>query len=152
MIQRIQTLYLLGAVIVGIVMFFIPLGHLIPGKDLVVDFFHNGVINDELLENSYKTLPLTMLLGISTGLSVLIIFLYKHRVLQMRLCGVNIFLNIGLTGLIVFYMFDAAKKLNAGKDFNVAIILPVVSIIFLYLAIRNIGKDEAIVKAAERIR
>ncbi|MEA3448641.1 MAG: DUF4293 domain-containing protein [Bacteroidota bacterium] len=152
MIQRIQTLYLLGAVIVGIVMFFIPLGHLIPEKNLVVDFFHNGVVNDELLENTYKTLPLTTLLGISTGLSVLIIFLYKHRVLQMRLCGVNIFLNIGLIGLIVFYMFDAAKKLNAEKDFNVAIILPVVSIIFLYLAIRNIGKDEARVKAADRIR
>jgi hypothetical protein len=70
----------------------------------------------------------------------------------MRLCGINIFLNIGLIGLIVFYMFDAAKKLNAEKDFNVAIILPVVCIIFLYLAIRNIGKDEARVKAADRIR
>ncbi|MFW5805045.1 MAG: DUF4293 domain-containing protein [Bacteroidales bacterium] len=152
MIQRIQTLYLLGAVIVGVVMFFIPLGHLILEENLVVDFFHNGIANDELLENSYKTLPLTTLLGISTGLSLLIIFLYKRRILQMRLCGINIFLNIGLIGLIVFYMFDAAKKLNAEKDFNVAIILPVVSIIFLYLAIRNIGKDEARVKAADRIR
>ncbi len=152
MIQRIQTLYLLGAVIVGVVMFFIPLGHLILEENLVVDFFHSGIANDEILENSYKTLPLTTLLGISTGLSLLIIFLYKRRILQMRLCGINIFLNIGLIGLIVFYMFDAAKKLNAEKDFNVAIILPVVSIIFLYLAIRNIGKDEARVKAADRIR
>ncbi|MFO7789314.1 MAG: DUF4293 domain-containing protein [Bacteroidota bacterium] len=152
MIQRIQTLYLIGAVIIGIVMFFIPLGHLIPAENIVVDLYHNGVVNDQLLENAYKTPPLTVLLGITTGLSLLIIFLYKHRVLQMRLSGINIFLNIGLIGLILFYMFDAAKTLDADKDFNVAIILPVVSIIFLYLAIRNIGKDEARVKAADRIR
>jgi hypothetical protein len=151
MIQRIQSLYLLGAVIIGIIMFFIPLGHLIAGT-AVVDFYHYGVHANEIIANDYNALPLTLLLIITTSLSFITIFLYKHRKLQVRLCGVNIFLYIGEIGMILFYIFDAAKKLNAEKDFSIAIVLPVAAIILIYLAMRNIAKDEARVKAADRIR
>ncbi|MFO7880797.1 MAG: DUF4293 domain-containing protein [Bacteroidota bacterium] len=151
MIQRIQSLYLLGAVITGIIMFFIPLAHIIAGPN-VLEFYHYGIKPGDIAVNAYNALPLTVLFALTTALSFIIILLYKRRQLQIRLCGVNIFLLIGQIGLILFYIFDVAKQLDAEKDFTIAIILPVVSIIFIYLAMRNIAKDDARVKAADRIR
>ncbi|MDA3909779.1 MAG: DUF4293 domain-containing protein [Bacteroidales bacterium] len=152
MIQRIQTFFLLAAMATLVVLFFIPLGHLIPPNDMVLDFYYNGIESNEFVENAYQTMPLTVLMGITSLLSVIIIFMYKNRILQIRLSGINIFLIIGQTGMFLYYFFDAAKQIDADKQFNISIVLPIVAIIFLYLAIRGIARDEALVKAADRIR
>ena len=152
MIQRIQTLFLLGAVTCLGILFLIPLGHLIAPGDILLDFNYDGIKANELVANDYTVLPLTILMLVTTGLAFFSIFLFKNRILQIRLNGINIFLMIGQIGLFLFYFFNAAKQINAEKTFTIAIVLPIAAIIFTYLAIRTIGRDEALVKAADRIR
>jgi glucan phosphoethanolaminetransferase (alkaline phosphatase superfamily) len=152
MIQRIQTVFLVGAVISLGILFFIPLGHLITPEQILLDFYFNGIWESEIVENSYHVYPLSSLMILTVALAFVSIFFYKRRVLQMRLNGVNIFLIIGQIGMFLFYFFDAAKQLNAEKEFNISIVLPIVAIVFIYLAIRGIARDEAMVKAADRIR
>jgi glucan phosphoethanolaminetransferase (alkaline phosphatase superfamily) len=152
MIQRIQTLFLLGAMATLVVLFFIPLGHLIPPNDMILDFYYNGIEANEFVENAYQTIPLTVLMSLTMIFCLITILMYKNRILQIRLCGINIFLIIGQTGMFLYYFFHAAKQIDAEKQFNISIVLPIVAIIFLYLAIRGIARDEALVKAADRIR
>ncbi|MEA1874704.1 MAG: DUF4293 domain-containing protein [Bacteroidota bacterium] len=152
MIQRIQTLFLIGAMISLGVLFLIPLGHLIPPNEMILNFQFNGIQADKIVENAYQTIPLTILMGMTVFLSFITILMYKNRILQIRLSGINIFLIIGQTGMFLYYFFDAAKQIDAEKQFNISIVLPIVAIIFLYLAIRGIARDEALVKAADRIR
>ncbi len=155
MIQRIQTLFLLGAFACLGVLFLIPLGHLvIPSGEIthVLDFNYNGITAGEYVENDYTVLPLTILMAITAFITLVSIFMYKNRVLQMRLNGINIFLMLGQIGVFFYYFLNAAKQVNAEIDFPLASILPLAAIIFTYLAIRAIGRDEALVKAADRIR
>lgn len=89
---------------------------------------------------------------VSVILSFVTIFLYKKRVLQMRLCVVNALVIIGM--LIYYamltYNFLSVHELSYG--FKLWLALPIISIILLYLAIRNIGADEAKVRALDRLR
>lgn len=81
-----------------------------------------------------------------------IIFLYKRRVLQIRLCVFNALLVIGM--LVYFamisYGFDCSEGLKFG--FKLWMSLPFVTITLLYLAIRAIGADEAKIRALNRLR
>lgn len=152
MIQRIQTLFLIGALICLNILFLIPLGHIVTANDFLIDFYFNGISANEIIANDYTVMPLTILMGMTVGVTLITIFLYKRRLLQIRLCGINIFLIIGQIGMFLYYFFNAAKQIDAEKSFNISIILPIAAIIFLFLALRGVARDEAMVKAADRIR
>ena len=90
------------------------------------------------------------LIGIILLLHVAAIFLYKKRILQIRFLVLSILLNVGLFGMFYFfayYSFDGAKI-----SFKIPVVFPIVSIILDYLAIRGIGKDEALIRSMDRIR
>ena len=77
--------------------------------------------------------------------------LYKHRMLQIRMSIFNSLLLVGY--YIAFFAFYFALK-NDENLFRIgwALCLPLVSIILNILAIRSIGRDEVMVKAADRLR
>jgi hypothetical protein len=77
-------------------------------------------------------------------------FLYKKRMLQMRFNIFNSILLVALQGFIVYYIV----QIGQGKDliFTVQSIFPVVSLILSILAIRNILKDDLLIKSLNRIR
>jgi hypothetical protein len=66
--------------------------------------------------------------------------------LQIRLCGFTGVVLIGFQGLIAYYFFtmDAA--------FSVTAIFPLVAAILTFIASRYIAHDEALVRAADRLR
>ena len=106
MIQRIQSLYLFGAFILNVLMFFIPvLRFLLSGGELYY-FYIFGIFNPENNSVEQSTIPLIILLVIISLINVLIIFLFKKRVLQIRLCIYNMLLLIGLVILIIFYIYS----------------------------------------------
>ena len=82
------------------------------------------------------------------------IFLFRNRILQIRFCIFNAILMIGFYALLGYYYWNAQKVAGAHFDLNlkIALTFPVVSIILDYLAIRNIGADEALVRSLERLR
>ena len=104
------------------------------------------------LNGAYEsTWGLFCILLLSTIVAVATIFLYKNRMLQIRMTIFNSLLLVGY--YIAFLAFYFALK-NDANMFRVgwALCLPLVSIILNILAVRAIGRDEVMVKAADRLR
>jgi len=137
MIQRIQSIYLLISFILITLMLFLPL-----------------VIIDEMVINASnkQTLAVTILVSLIALISLVTIFLYKKRNLQVRLCIYNMLLMVAVEGLLYYYVYKITKELDAIVQYQFAAILPLIALILTYLALRAIRRDDAIVKSLDRIR
>ena len=95
MIQRKQTLFLLLAVIVCALGLYFPIGSIAPegmGTDSMV--YNLGVVTGEGgLAVSATCIPLFVLLSVTAILSLVTIFLYKNRKVQMSICKNSMMLN-----------------------------------------------------------
>lgn len=149
MIQRIQTIYLLLVVGVLIATMFLPFGYFIDSNLASFKFTAFGVnINDNL----HSSWGLFFLLLLSTIIAIATIFLYKNRMLQIRMSIFNSILLIGYYITFVVFLFAFKDALGMNFQMNWALSLPLIAIILNYLAIRAIGRDEVMVKAADRLR
>jgi D-alanyl-lipoteichoic acid acyltransferase DltB (MBOAT superfamily) len=153
MIQRIQTIYLLAAVSLFSLMLTNPLSRIVTDEDLYeMDFMQVQALGTDAGE-SMKVLPVTILIFSIMAVGLLTIFLYRKRTLQMRLCMFNILLMLGLVGLIYFYTKMIEGNLNAPNSVLLwPIVVPPVSAVFTFLAMKAIQKDDALVKSYDRLR
>ena len=137
MIQRIQTVYLLIAlVILGALPFVFPLFTMSDGKE-----FH--FMNDSFY---------TVLFGLSTSLTLISVMYFKKRQHQFVLNRLTIILNLILLGLFVYRSLNLSGETVQVSEKGIGIFLPIVAIVFLALANRAIKKDEDLVKSADRLR
>ena len=164
MIQRIQSLYLLAIVFLGIGLCFVPVIQLVTPVDAPIQrMFELGAAGlDEVTPNMEEMFvePLTLngLWGLTLTtiliplLAFIDIFLYRRRVLQARF---NIFLAVlclGYYGILFMYIWFA--KMNFGLEWHVTFwsCIPLICFVLTLGATRRILKDEALVRAADRIR
>ncbi len=154
MIQRIQTVYLLIAEMLIGALFFVPFAKILGKEGLIYQFDMKGIYlaGSPKPEIIYGSLPLVILCVMSLIILLITILKYKNRILQMRLSTLNIFLLIGIGGLIFYYVWSSAKLLQGSYSFNIYLVFPVIAAIFIYLAIRAIAKDELLVRSIDRIR
>jgi hypothetical protein len=147
MIQRIQTVYLfISAILVGL-LFLLPFAEI--AKDGAVYLFNfKGIILDGIVKEN--GVPISVLIGIIMALHGFAIWSYKNRVRQIRIIFFSILLMLGLFG--IFFFFTYYSFAGAQISFQISILFPVVAIILDYLAIRAIGKDEALIRSIDRIR
>jgi glucan phosphoethanolaminetransferase (alkaline phosphatase superfamily) len=150
MLQRIQTIYLLLAAGCMVLASVLPLATFtFNGEPVIFEalgFYQNG----ELL---FSTWGLFALGAISAVLALVVVFLFRNRILQIRLTVVNIILMVGFYLLFLFFIF--IRNPEAGTTFEkigAGIIMPAISIILSYLAIRKIGEDEVLVRSLDRLR
>ncbi len=98
------------------------------------------------------------LTGVALVVAFLTIFLYKSRPNQIRLAWVSVIACLALLGMSVFEtkaQTDMVQQVAYAGTFSpsfIAYIPMVVAIIFGWLAIRNIRKDEILVRSADRLR
>jgi len=144
MIQRIQTLYILIVLILHVLMVFSPIVKYF-GEDWVV-------LNAYSISDYEKTLPLTILIALVIIINLITVFLYKKRTLQIRLLVINVVLIFGVLFFIGFYTYQILQTNEYKAYYQVACIYPLISIIFTFLAILAIKKDEALVRSMDRIR
>ncbi len=147
MIQRIQTAYLLVAGLLVASLFKLKLAELAVNGELYT-FSAKGIFNGENLV--FNGLPILIFIGIIVLLHFVIIGMYKKRIRQIRITVFTIILMLGLFGMFFYFTysgFDGAKV-----AFKVPVAFPIVATILDYLAIRSIGKDEALVRSLDRIR
>ena len=124
MLQRIQTVYLLIIVALTVATLFLPLA---------------------VLQQA-----LTAIIAI---IALVTIFLYKKRILQIRLCVFNALLILGFYGFFAFLIYSLKGDMEgASVSVKIALSFPLVNLILDYLAIRNIGADEALVRSLDRLR
>ena len=155
MIQRIQTAYLLIVAGLFIALMFLPLASLTSGSDMYL-FDVTGLNSlaqpSELISPTWSLMALAAFI---TLLSFVIIFMYKKRIRQIRICVFNTFLIIGFCALSGFYLWQFGKMPEL-PDMKISMKIwaafPIISIILNYLAIRSIGVDEALVRSLERLR
>jgi len=167
MIQRIQTLYLLLAAICAVVLCIVsPVTFHTPEEATEPAAFEVGFCNlqeitiNELGEEvvmyngrSMSTWGLTALALTIGILAVVDIFLYKKRILQARLNIFTIVACLGYYAMVVMYYFFAKAKFGVTewRDFW-PLAFPLMALVLTLMATRAILKDEALVRAADRIR
>ena len=140
MIQRIQTLYLLIVTALVAVMLFAPLA-----------WFAGQAGEYGLYAFSLRSAD-----GTLAQLPLVTIFLFRRRLLQIRLCVAEMVLLAGAVVMEGVYYF-LSGRLFAGMAFHTqgfkpAIALPLVALLFAFLAARAIFHDELLVRSADRIR
>lgn len=153
MLQRIQTIFLfLTAVVTGL-MFLMPVAIITIPNDLSYDFYTTRVVQAGTPPVFIAWNWMSMILNIFIPLLALVtIFVYKKRFLQIRLCIVNIILQLGMLILMWVQLHQRTGELNAEWFVKTTFILPVVGIILTWLAMRGIFKDISLLKSLDRIR
>ena len=137
MLQRIQTVYLILALVVsGVLPFVFPLWKSMDGKDY---FF--------MADMTYVTL-----FGLSISASLLSILSYKKRQYQFVLGRLNMIFNLILLGLFVYRTLNLSGEAATVSEKGIGMFLPIVSIVLLVLANKAIKKDEDLVKSVDRLR
>lgn len=153
MIQRIQTFYLFVSFISFGIFFFLPFGYLQTPElnEISINILDSCFSYSEKIMN-YSLLPLSSLVAFVCLLSLTTIFLYKKRMLQVRLTIFNVLVQIGVFGLLFYYLIDISKKIGLEYKTSILIVLPIISAILSFLAMRAILKDEALVRASKHFR
>jgi hypothetical protein len=144
-----QTVYLLIVAGLFIALMFLPMAVLHSGSDLY-SFEVTGLNTVTAL--SYPTWSLSALTAIIILLAFVAIFMYKRRILQIRMCVFNALLMLGFCLLFGFYLWKFGELPDMKVNIRIWAAFPVVALILNYLAIRNIGADEALVRSLERLR
>ncbi len=147
MIQRIQTVFIFVAALLIATLYKLKFADLSVNEELFT-FTAKGISNSSDLV--FDGLPILIFIGLIVLLHLVIIFMYKKRLRQIRMLAFTIILLLGLFGM--FFYFTYAGFENAKVAFKVPVAFPLVAIILDYLAIRAIGKDEALIRSINRIR
>lgn len=149
MIQRIQTVYLLVVAILAVVMISLPVGSLVTPDYHMSELTNLALVSEEGVSD-YAPWALFALQTVSAILALVTIFLYKKRMLQIRLTLFNMLVLVGYYVTLVIFVLNLKGDASFVPSWTVC--LPLISIILSWLAIRAIGKDEMLVKAYERLR
>ena len=152
MIQRIQSLFLLGVVIISILLFFLPFSEKI-APDAVFNLELNHVTKTvgmvkEVVSSQYLLMILNLFVAV---LAFYTIFLFKNRKNQVKLCMLNV-LFATLLLIFVFTQSESMLPTDVRPHYLTGLYLVALQIIFLVAAQRFIRKDEKLVRAADRIR
>lgn len=149
MIQRIQSVYLLVVTILMIVCMCSPVGSIIANTNEISEFGNLCITMPDGTKD-YAPWALFAILLVVAILSFVTIFLFKKRMLQIRLTIFSCVVLIGYYLALVAYIFMLAENTNFTPSWTIC--LPFIALILNWLAIRGIGADEALVKAYDRLR
>lgn len=152
MIQRKQTLFLLAAIILNIICLCFPLGHFT---------IEEGVNSTSTMFNLWITMPdgshnysvwiLFAVLLITCPISLIAIFMYHNRIVQSRFCIFNMLLILGWYAVYAVFALNLTESIGHYK-ISFSSIFPFITIILYLMARKAILSDEALVRAADRIR
>jgi len=152
MLQRPQTLYLLLASVLSVLLLTGPLAIFSQeGTDYVLK--HSGLTTPDGIKAELATWPMTALFMAAATLAFLNIFFYKNRIRQMRIAIFTIFLFVGMVAMNLYYVAVAKGQLDGALIlYRWRVVIPPIAAILTYLAFRRIRRDELLVKAYDRIR
>ena len=153
MIQRIQSLYLLAVAALMIAATFTPLAYFVGG----VEEYKLFAFSLKSAEVTHSTIYMGIIVALSAIVPTVTIFLFKNRMLQVRLCAVEIVVLLGcIAFMAIYFWLSGANALEAAvvehRQFGWAAIMPIVALVLVSLAARATFKDEVLVRSLDRIR
>lgn len=141
MIQRIQSIWLLIVAIAAFATYTLTLykGKLAAGTEKVLQ-----------LADDFLLVIIIIALGI---LAIICLFLFKNRKLQFKLSVFGVIFSIGFL-FLEYFRVESFKKDNLIQtgSYQIGALLPLVMVIFFFLAARGVYKDERLVKSMDRLR
>jgi hypothetical protein len=141
MIQRIQTIWLL---LVSALSFLTLQTSVYSGHRI------NDIIPKPMIFLSAAYNPLLNITTIAVGvISLITIFLFKYRKLQIRLSIVALLLSFTA---IALYYWQSKSFITEESSITITAFIPVLIPVILIIAIRKIWKDEKLVKGSDRLR
>lgn len=151
MIQRIQTVYLFLITVLSIVCLSTSVGHFSQDGVLVGKMYNLWLTQ---IDGTHDFAPWAMfaLLLLVATLSFFSIFLYKRRMLQVRISIFNGLLLVGYYIAYAVFVFILRGDYDADFTISWTASLPIVAVILDYLAFRAIMKDELTVRSLNRLR
>jgi hypothetical protein len=124
---------------------------LVSGEQVIFEAM--GVyLNNSLTDSTWALMTIG---AITSVLALLTVFLYKGRLLQIRLTILNVLLMIGFylyAGFLFYKMTTSSQLENANISVAIGTFMPLVAIITSIFAIRRIYADEALVRSLSRLR
>lgn len=154
--QRIQTLYLILVILLMTAGILLPSAEFFNAeKNISYLLDSRGII--EMTEQGTasklaSTNPLTFLFGLILFVATFCIFKFQDRKKQFRLATINTILILIYIIAFVVFVFYAKNKLGADISLKIPAVLSVIALIFSYLAMRGISKDEKLVRSLDRLR
>ncbi|MCM1532657.1 MAG: DUF4293 domain-containing protein [Bacteroides sp.] len=177
MIQRIQSVFLALAMLLTSLLFsfvlcdfHLPENHItvVPGDNIAVMKMNGFIAPYEHFNQIVAPSRFPLLVVLTSLLFILLaitLFSYRNRPRQIKLCTITFFVNIILLGYLFLSPDMISSRLSSVLDLGLdkqaarkmvhyqwASFFPLVSLIFVRLASRNIRKDENLVRSAERLR
>ncbi len=147
-IQRIQSIYLLIAVILMAVFAFFPaLTFELGGREFVYGALEAGKVGVTHID------PLMLTLVILISLLALIdIFLFKNLQRQMTVCFVDIIIGLAMLVAIGIQAFYVGGREGVTLTWSWYLVLPILSVIFLMMAHKAMSRDKKLLRDADRLR
>ena len=155
MIQRIQSIYLVlttilaGLFLTGDIFKFID----VKGSEFLMNI--NGIF--QFTEGSdssliIKTLPLLILALLIPIVSLISIFLFRKRKLQIKFTLILFIINLILIAIAGFYGSSFANQNQAKLFPQFEMFIPLINLILILLAYKGIKKDDNLVRSYDRLR
>lgn len=156
MIQRVQSIFLFIVVILSAVLFFVPVAELAGINNLYAQSIMQVCDADTPGSCTNLTWYIAVLNGVIGLVALVTVFLFTNRKRQMLLGNLNMLLIIAMIVLIFLSVDKNTGAIEPGTklmaEYKIGAYLPVLMLIFTFLANRFIKKDEELVRSADRIR
>ena len=148
-IQRIQSVYLLIAIILMVVFAFFPAFTFTFGER---EFVYGALEAGKVGVTHINPLMLTLTILIAV-FALIDIFLFKNLQRQMTFCFATIIIGIAMLIAIAVEIFIIQGRVGFHNVMpHWAILLPVLAIIFLMLAHKAMSRDKKSLRDADRLR
>ena len=165
MIQRIQTVfYFLAFIFFTLTALFTVIERV--GKDAEtgqviekVQMRVFGVNYERTAPDEFKERQETLAIGSLTFamaiFSILLIFQYKNRQVQLKIGSFVVIIGSALCVMIGVYAsrtFGLMKTIPSETNYGLALVFPIIGVLFAFLGNKNVKKDEMLIKSVDRIR
>jgi len=148
MLQRVQSLFLFAITIIHLLLLFVPSAGWVSADG-------NAVLTALKIQyGALKGFPAIFFLVnfLVVALSVVTIFLYRNRKTQMTACRFIFIALIVHYAVVLYYITNPAPSYAFEPARSPGLIFPLVSLILTWLALRNIRKDDELIRSVDRIR
>ncbi len=151
MLQRIQTVYLVVATLLGVLGLINPVAIFLKGAEAITmgAFTHTAQV-----EGFLGAWPIGVLWVLCMAVLIATVFQYKNRPLQLRVTATFFVLLLALGALqfLLASQLGAALGTEYSVNYNWSVFLPFVSATLVFLARMAIKKDEKLIRSVDRLR
>lgn len=151
--QRIQTVFLVLLVASMVISFFLPIWKITEGsKEMQLYPLHFTTIENGARTTQYFPFSLTaILMAAAATIAIMEIRRFDNRMTQIKLGTLNSLILALALGSVYYFYNQVTKQYGYGK-YGVSLWIPFVGVLFNWLALRFIRRDEKKVRDSDRMR